>query len=223
MWRLDSNGGSCSRWGGEETQPEKGNGKRRYKNYVNAHKLSNTQGCRPCPMLLVPKFPVTPSQPSEMHSRTLFLLCTALLALRVLSLAHPGPTATDIASDYPDNIGWTPKPTSAPFLSSRHELRDVQKRQASLATTCGWFDGNAADPFYCYHGYACSTNLAGAYFGCCETDSAGSFLSDQCGYVATPYTGCYDYTKASACVGACATENLVWYVPLGLKPAYPWP
>src|SRR5437868_5066394 len=113
-----------------------------------------------------------------MRSHNIFFLCTALRALPVLSLAHPGPKPTDTTTDYPGSIGWTPKPTTAPFPNSPLELRGLQYRQNyAPINTCGWIDGNAADAYYCTAGYACSWNLAAAYFGCCETDSAGNYLS----------------------------------------------
>lgn len=148
-----------------------------------------------------------------MHQPTAILvLSLALRALPVLSLAHPGPKPTDPASTPPDSIGWTPKPTAAPVLDSPLEL--LRRENYAPANTCGWIDGNFDDPFYCADGYACSANSAAAYFGCCSTDSDGNFLSADCAYIATGYSGCYDYTSAFACTGACYLENRVWYVRL---------
>ena len=149
-------------------------------------------------------------QCSDMHSPTVLLVLS--LILRALSLAHPGPKPTDAASNAPNSVGWTPKPTTVPFANTPLELR--RRQNYAPINTCGWIDGNFADPYFCADGYACSANFAAAYFGCCETDSAGSFLSADCAYIATPYTGCYDFTSASFCTGACYTENRVWYARL---------
>lgn len=145
-----------------------------------------------------------------MHSPTfLVILSIAFRALPVLSFAYPSPKPTDASSNLPNSIGWTPKPTTAPFAESPPEL--LRRSEAPL-NTCGWFDGNAAYLFACGNGYACSANLAAAYFGCCETDAAGLYLASACAYIVTGVPNCYDYADALDCTGACYSQNRVWYV-----------
>ena len=159
---------------------------------------------------LYPKISGTLFSFPKMHSPTfLLILSITFRALPVLSLAYPGPKPTDASSSLPNSIGWNPKPTTAPFAESPLEL--LRRSEAPL-NTCGWFDGNAAYPFTCTNGYACSADSAAAYFGCCETDASGNYLAADCAYIATGVTACYDYTDASYCTGACYSQNRVWYV-----------
>jgi hypothetical protein len=64
---------------------------------------------------------------------------------------------SDTSSSLPNSVGWTPKPTAAPFAESPLELH---RRSEISRDTYAEFDGNAAYPFTCANGYACSANLA---------------------------------------------------------------
>jgi hypothetical protein len=162
------------------------------------------------PYALYPKVSRTLFSFPKMHSLTfLLILSTAFRALPVLSLAYPGPKPTDASSNLPNSVGWNPKPTTAPFPESPLELL---RRSEVPINTCGWFDGNAAYPYTCANGYACSANSAASYFGCCETDASGNYLSAACAYIAIGISTCYDYTDAAYCTDACYSSNRVWYV-----------
>jgi len=146
-----------------------------------------------------------------MHSYALILISAFLAATPILALKSPAPKQTDTSTDGPDRLGWTPKPTSPARLS---DLKfNKNRRQAdSVTTICGYYNGNVNLPYSCDPGNACAYNTVDNYFGCCLTDAGGVLDSSDCAYIATPYTGCYDYTVASNCVGDCYLENRVWWV-----------
>jgi hypothetical protein len=103
---------------------------------------------------------------------------------------------SDTSSSLPNSVGWTSKPTAAPFVESPLELR---RGSETPRDTYAEFDGNAAYPFTCANGYACSANLVASYVDCCEIDAAGNYLAAACTYIMTT---CYDYTDTSYYTGA---------------------
>jgi hypothetical protein len=104
-----------------------------------------------------------------------------------------------------------PEPTEGPVLfgSAAKHMKD-RRQQTLIMDTCGFIDGDAGYPITCAAGNACATNTIDNYFGCCQTDASGNWVSSACSYIATPYTGCYDYSASTLCTGSCYTNNRVW-------------
>lgn len=148
-----------------------------------------------------------------MYTTIAFVNIALFLVCQVNAIQFLAPRATDVATDNYDLIGFSPKPTTAP---SPHDLRARVNRllqpRAFTTNTCGYFNGDESNPYTCGIGSACVWNTASDYFGCCSVDGNGNFILSDCPGVANPYTSCYDYTDATDCIGACFTENRVWYV-----------
>jgi hypothetical protein len=138
-----------------------------------------------------------------------YFILTVLHAIpAVLAVAYDGPQETALAIDFPDQLGWSPKPTqrAIPFgVEGLHfNFRNVRRQLTSLQNTCGYLSGEADGAITCDSGSACAYQDP-RYFGCCSTDTAGIIGSD-----CIPYTGCFDYSLATACTGACYSNNRVW-------------
>jgi hypothetical protein len=79
-------------------------------------------------------------------SNLLIHISFALATLHsTLALQFSGPEPTE-APSHTNNLGWTPKPTTAPDLRRARDLNLFRKRQGNPANTCGYEDGNAAWP-----------------------------------------------------------------------------
>lgn len=148
-----------------------------------------------------------------MYFTNLPICLGVLVVTNVHALNFQHPRATDVATDKYDLIGFSPMPTTAPSpqdLKARAN-RIFQPRQNPTTNTCGYLEGDESEPYTCGFGSACIWNTAYDYFGCCSVDAGGDPIVTDCPGVANPYTSCYPYSEATNCIGACFTENRVWY------------
>jgi len=113
------------------------------------------------------------------------------------------PKHTD-GSSY-DGLGWTPAPTDARLaVGLPAELRF---RRRGNPATCGYASGQANNPQTCISaGAYCLKNKQSSYFDCCLVDSNGDAYN--C-HISNPPKSCYDYNRASECVGSCTQTNFV--------------
>lgn len=120
------------------------------------------------------------------------------------------------AADAPHAVGNLAR---APLPTAKAQLpRNVFARQARV-NTCGYLDGDGAQPFTCDSGQDCVSNTDLSLFGCCATNMAGSPIPSSCPALVS-YTSCVDYISAAYCTGSCFESNRVWYV-LGNTPSNP--
>lgn len=148
-------------------------------------------------------------------------ITTLLFALSQLRSALAVTQYTALHEPNYDLYGTAPAPTPGPRLLElkNRQPGDIQKRQSgssgggAFTKTCGYYDGVKTDDFNCDDPdggtFACAYNNDAKYFGCCSV-SAGAFVLSACPNVNNPYTGCYPYSSASICTGACYYQNRVW-------------
>ncbi|KAK4232597.1 hypothetical protein QBC38DRAFT_494662 [Podospora fimiseda] len=115
---------------------------------------------------------------------SLFVFCLSCLSS---ASAFPKQTATaDIAFAVD---GWSPTPTSPPFMGLWH------KRGSN---TCGYISAEQNKPIICGEGYTCTTDTGRKRIGCCAMtgDSRDCVLGDAC-YDLQAATSCKDNSNCS--------------------------